>query len=190
MAHSPGQKEASRAKILASAGRGFRSRGFGGLGVDALAAEAGVTSGAFYTHFKSKADAFRYAVVAGLKDLKSCVEQFKEQFGSRWTQDFIDFYMNDRRTCSLAESCALQSLSSDVARADEVTRQLFEKEFELVIEAVTAGLTGKSSAKRENAIVLMALLSGGVTLARAVNDPVLSDEIANSIRKVAASLAK
>jgi len=190
MARSPNQKEASRANILTSAGRGFRSRGFGGLGVDALAAEAGVTSGAFYTHFKSKAEAFRHAVVAGLGELKFGVEHFKEKFGARWTQHFVDFYLNDRRTCSLAESCALQSLSSDVARADEATRKLFEKEFEEVISAVASGLTGRSNVKREQAIVLLALLSGGVTLARAVDNAEFSDEIAQAVRKVAANINK
>ena len=75
MAHKAGQKEAGRARILLSAGRAFRSHGFGGCGVDGLAKGAHVTSGAFYAHFKSKADAFREAVVAGMADLRRGVEQ-------------------------------------------------------------------------------------------------------------------
>ena len=47
-------KQLVRRKMVDAAGRGFRKNGYGGLGVDGLAKEAGVTSGAFYGHFKSK----------------------------------------------------------------------------------------------------------------------------------------
>ena len=81
MAGRAGQKEESRARILASAGRGFRARGYGGLGVDELAKQAGVTSGAFYAHFKSKAAAFREAIAAGLDDLRNGVTEFRQAAG-------------------------------------------------------------------------------------------------------------
>lgn len=188
MAHRAGKKEEGRARILASAGRGFRSRGFGGSGVDGLAKDADVTSGAFYAHFKSKAAAFREAVVVGLDDLRRGVGQAREQMGSNWRAWFIDFYLGERRTCDIAESCALQSLSSEVARADDETRQAYETELGSIIEAVAAGLEGKPTARREEATALLALLVGGVTLARAVKDPALSDEIAAAVRKAALDL--
>jgi len=188
MAHRAGRKEESRARILRSAGRGFRSLGFGGAGVDGLAKEAEVTSGAFYAHFKSKADAFRETVSTGLHDLKECIERMRGDLGSRWRQGFIEFYMGDRRTCDLADSCALQSLSSEVARADEATRQAYETELLAIIEAVAAGLDGKPKARREEATALLAMLVGGVTLARAVHDPAMSQEIATAVRKAAVEL--
>ena len=46
MRYGPEHKEAARAKMLGAAARGFRRRGYG-VGVDELAKEAGVTSGAF-----------------------------------------------------------------------------------------------------------------------------------------------
>jgi AcrR family transcriptional regulator len=183
-----GQKEESRAKILRGAGRGFRRAGFGGAGVDGLAKEAGVTSGAFYAHFKSKAAAFREAMTAGLADLKVGVDQLRARFGDRWRPEFIDFYLGDRRTCDLADSCALQSLSNDVARADDETRGAFETELRSIIASVADGLDGKPKARREEAIALLALLAGGVTLARAVQDKELSNEIAAAVRKSALRL--
>src|ERR1700759_2288391 len=60
----------ARARLVDAARRGFRASGFGGAGVDALAKGAGLTSGAFYAHFDSKAEAFRLAVVAGLSFLR------------------------------------------------------------------------------------------------------------------------
>ncbi len=182
------RKEESRARILASAGRGFRSRGFGGLGVDELAKQAGVTSGAFYTHFKSKAAAFRAAVAAGMLDLRAGIEQTRAA-GSGWRQRFVDFYLGDRRTCDLAESCALQSLTGEVARADDDARAAYEAGLRDVIEAAAAGMaSGTAADRRADATALLALLAGGVSMARAVKDPALSDEIAAAVRRAASML--
>lgn len=189
MAHRAGRKEQGRARILKSAGRGFRSHGFGGSGVDGLAREAGVTSGAFYAHFKSKADAFRESVNVGLESLKRRVEQTHEQLGSRWREWFIDYYLGDRRTCDLADSCTLQSLSSEVARAGDDVREVYQRQLRAIIEAVADGLEGKPKARREQATALLALLVGGVTLGRAVRDSSTSNEIAAAVRKAALALS-
>lgn len=185
MAHRAGQKEESRLKILQGAGRGFRRAGFGGSGVDGLAKEAGVTSGAFYAHFKSKADAFREVVFVGLEGLIRSVNTKREELGSRWREAYIDFYLGERRTCDLSESCALQSLSIEVARADDEARSTYEEQLKIIIATVADGLEGKPKHRREEAMTLLALLVGGVTLARAVKDPALSYDIAQAVRKTA-----
>jgi hypothetical protein len=96
---------------------------------------------------------------------------------------FVDFYLDEKRTCSLTESCALQSLTGEVARADAATRETFETELQAVVNAAADGLEGPSTkARRKEALVMLALLSGGVSLARAVNDPEFSEEIAAAIR--------
>lgn len=189
MAHRVGLKEESRVKILRGAGRGFRRAGFGGAGVDGLAKEAGVTSGAFYAHFKSKAAAFTEAITASLQDLKEGVEQLRTRFGDRWRAEFIDFYLGDRRTCELADSCALQSLSSEIARADDDARTAYEAELRSIIASVADGLQGKPKVRREEATALLAILVGGVTLARAVQDAAFGDEIAAAVRKAALRLS-
>lgn len=182
MSHPVGKKEESRARILASAGRGFRSQGYGALGVDGLARGAGVTSGAFYAHFKSKAEAFRAAVTEGLRDLRDGIERMRADHGSDWRTRFISFYMSDRRTCDLAQSCALQSLTGDVARSDDAARHAFTTEFREVVAA--AALDGD----QEAAIALLAMLAGGVSIARAVDDPELADQIARAVERAAARL--
>jgi AcrR family transcriptional regulator len=189
LAHRSGQKEESRARILAAAGRGFRRHGFGGLGVDGLASEAGVTSGAFYAHFKSKAAAFREAVTVGMGNLRLGIEAMRAAKGAGWRQAFIDFYLGDRRTCALADSCALQSLSGEVARGDDDVREAYEVELRQVIAAAAAGLQGASERdRRAEAVALLALLAGGVSLARAVKDPALADEIAAAVKQAAGRL--
>jgi AcrR family transcriptional regulator len=176
------KKDQTRARILSGAARAFRGLGYGGAGVDGVAKAAGVTSGAFYANFKSKAEAFKHTVVAGMRDLNSAVGQLREQHGSKWVDRFVTFYVSDRRTCPLTESCALQSLTGDVSRADEDTREAFELELRALLATTADGLPGTPKERRTQAIAMLAMLSGGVSLARAVNDPALSEEIGAAVR--------
>jgi AcrR family transcriptional regulator len=168
--YAPGHKQQAKARILAAVGRGFRKRGYGGIGVDGLAKEAEVTSGALYGHFVSKEAAFKEAVVAGIEELRQGIEALRAEHGAKWVEAFVDFYLGHKRVCELGESCALQSLTPEVQRADGATKSAFEAEMNLVARAVADGLSGASAAGRlQRAWALLAGLSGGVTLARAVN---------------------
>jgi len=109
--------------------------------VDGLAEEAGVTSGAFHGHFLSKADVFQAAAVAGLVELPQVIETLRAKGGDNWLGKFTDFYMSFKRTGELRESCALQSLTAEVARAGEETKIAYEAEMLRLIEAIAAGLS-------------------------------------------------
>ena len=177
------QKKQTRALILAGAGRTFRSHGYEGSGVDGVAKAAGVTSGAFYSYFKSKAEAFRETVLTGMQDLETAIRSCRAENESAWVERFVDFYLSEKRTCALTESCALQSLTGEVARAGVETRDTFETQLRAIVDATAVGLDAPSAKERQDkAIVMLALLSGGVSLARAVNDPVFSEQIAAAIR--------
>lgn len=185
MAQPSGRKEESRARLLESAGRGFRRHGFGGIGIDGLAKAAGVTSGAFYAHFRSKGEAFREAVGAGMAGLVEGIAGMRAG-GGAWVRRFVDFYLTERRTCDLGEGCALQSLTNDVSRADPETRAAYEAQLRLAIDALASGIgAGSPGADRARAIALLALLSGGVSMARAVADPALADEIVTALHAAA-----
>src|SRR5689334_4201844 len=191
MRYSAEHKEQTRAKVVAAAGQAFRKEGFGGAGVDALTKAAGVTNGAFYGHFKSKSEAFRTAVLAGLEELRQGIAALKAQQPKGWLKTFVDYYLGYKRTCDLGESCALPSLSPDVMRADDETRRAYTKELEHLVAEIAAGLPGSGQpalsgiTREDQAILLLTLLTGGVTLARAVSDPVLSEHIARVVARAA-----
>jgi AcrR family transcriptional regulator len=52
------RQEQTRAALIEAAGRVFVERGFAGSSVEAIAAEAGFTRGAFYSNFNSKEELF------------------------------------------------------------------------------------------------------------------------------------
>ena len=65
MRYPPDQKTKAREAILQAGAPALRTNGFNGIGVDGLAAAAGVTSGAFYSNFPNK-EALLESVIDGL----------------------------------------------------------------------------------------------------------------------------
>lgn len=175
------QKAQTRQRIVEAAGRSFRKGGFGGIGVDGLAKEAGVTSGAFYVHFDSKNAAFLQAVVHGMADLKAGVQHYQVTYGHTWWEEFVRFYLGAKRRCDLAESCSLQSLSPEVARAAPEVRAAFEAGLQDVAATILSGPRAPRAPRDDQAACsALAALVGAVTLARAVDSAAIADSIASA----------
>lgn len=188
--YKPGHREESRKRILDAAGKGFRMGGYGGIGVDGLAKAAGVTSGAFYGHFASKAEAFHAAVEAGLDELREGIERFRRDHGPDWLERFVDFYLDAKRRCDLADACALPTLSPEVVRSDDGARSTYADALDRVVGAVAEGLDPADPiAAKPRALSLLSLLSGGVTMARAVPDETHALEIVSAVKAAALVLA-
>lgn len=174
------KKEQTRQRMVSKAAEGFRHNGYG-IGVDALAKSAGVTSGAFYVHFGSKSEAFRLALDHGLADLLMGVRHFQNEHRAAWWQAFVLFYLGAKRTCTLADSCSLQTLTPEVARADGATQQLFETRLREVAAQIVQGPASPGQPRTvDEACAALALLIGAVTLARAVPDGGFADQLARS----------
>ena len=175
------KKEKTHQRILQSIQKSFRKQGYDGAGVDGLATAAGVTSGAFYSHFGSKAEAFRETVAEGVHQFYEAVEHYQNKYGDTWLEEFAAFYLGEKRNCDLSESCTLQSLTSEVARSESKTRAVFQAELLKATETFSAGMENTNKHISNDAWSTIAMLIGGATLARAVKDKKLADEIANAI---------
>ena len=57
MRYPSDHKARARRTLLEAGTRSLKSSGFNGIGVDGLAAAAGVTSGTFYSNFPQRSDA-------------------------------------------------------------------------------------------------------------------------------------
>jgi len=87
-----------------------------------LAKEAAVTSGALYGHFASKEDAFKETLAAGIYELCAGITALQTEHGPKWLEAFVDCYLGYKRVCDLGDSCTMQSLTSEVQRADADTK--------------------------------------------------------------------
>ena len=75
MRYAPEHNEATRERILEAASRLFREHGIAAVGLAKIMAEADLTVGTFYTHFKSKEALLREAL---LRSLDARHEEFEQ----------------------------------------------------------------------------------------------------------------
>jgi AcrR family transcriptional regulator len=188
MARPKGSTTNARERLIEAAGRGFRTGGFGGIGVDGLAKEAGLTSGAFYAHFGSKTDAFRLALHDGFEFFQRAIVTLREQAGENWLPALVNFYFKERMEVQLCEACVLTGLTADAMRADAETRQAYEADLQKLAATLAEGMPGTAPADR--VWTLLALFAGGSAIARAVNDPTVRATILDSVRQSALKLCE
>ncbi len=190
MRYPPEHKQLTAERMLSAAGRGFRAGGFGGVGVDALAHAAGVTSGAFYKHFPSKSAAFRAAVEQGLAEFAANIERLFADPSGGGMRALVDYYFSEQHLSDLASSCVVPGLTADVARSDDETRAIYTDGIERVVAALCKGLPAiKPALRRERAWMILSMLAGGVQLCRAVGDPALVQPLARQLHHAVLELA-
>ena len=190
MRYKADQKEETRRKMLEAAGRGFRSHGYSGIGVDGLAKAADVTSGAFYSHFGSKDGAFDAALAAGLDDVIETLPKFQSEHRAGWVKAFADYYLGKPHRSDLACGCAMASLTPEVVRSGPKVHAAFEKKMTLIADLAADGLAGSSlEDRRARAWAMLGVLIGGINVARAMKSAKASEEVAKAIKAAAIKAA-
>lgn len=186
MRYSREHKAETRKRILSAAARLFRERGYDGVGIDAIMNEVGLTAGGFYAHFDSKEALFAEAIATALAEGKSAnVQQRPALAGMDPLQAMIKSYLSRTHRDQIAAGCPLPSLTPDVARSGEATRESYERQFLRYLAAIEATLPDGSEHKSEIALGIAAQCIGGLMISRAVKDEKLSDRILKASRQAA-----
>lgn len=168
-----------RSAILASASRLFRERGFNDVGVAEIMQASGLTHGAFYGHFRSKAD------LAGQACRQACTEGLARWRKAASLSAIIDRYLSPSHRDDPATGCALSALAAEAARQAPELQKNYAEGLSGFIEAVEQRLDESDpQARRRQAIAILASMIGALTMARGVaaGDPELSDAILESVR--------
>lgn len=169
----------NRERIVETAARMFREEGFDGVGVDAIMSAAGLTHGGFYGHFGSKDDLATEAVTRAL--------QHGGEKQRRYTNlgDLMSGYLSGRHRADRANGCAIAALGGDIVRQGEGVRGALTASVRGQLDRFSHLLrSGTAANRRRRAITTLAGMVGALTLARAVNDPALSEEILEAARDV------
>lgn len=172
MRYPPEHKAQARRQLLKAGAALAKQQGFANTGMDALTAAAGVTTGAFYTQFTSKAD-FLQAMVE--QELAQVVANFAHKTPQE-LQAVLAAYLSMRHVHHPERGCPIPSLGAEISRADEATKQQFEHHTEQLIEIISQAVSD-----REQAWALLAQAVGAIVLARAVADPAKQQEIVQSV---------
>jgi TetR/AcrR family transcriptional repressor of nem operon len=99
-------------------------------------------------------------------------------------QEVITSYLSPRQRDNPAESCPLPSLAGEIARATPEARHTFTEGLQGYLERIAALLpTEVAERGSDQELALVASMVGAVLLARAVDDPGLSDRILTACRQ-------
>jgi len=163
---------AKHERIVKEASRLFRERGFENVSVGEVMKAAGLTHGAFYAHFASKEELQAAAIAYGQK---VSLTRLQRSNSHKSKESYADRYLSPRHRDNPGDGCTMAALAQEVARSTPELKAAFEQGFEEILSA--------SGGDRKEVILRAAAMIGGIVLARAVQDPRLSDEILKSIRQ-------
>jgi TetR/AcrR family transcriptional repressor of nem operon len=187
MRYPPSQTAERHESILKEAARLFRERGFNGAGVAEIMKAAGLTHGAFYAHFPSKDALEAEAVECAFTQSDGRIYASRQNAGDP-KQAFLDSYLSAAHRDHPGSGCVIAALAPEIAR-DSAAREPFTQRVKQMIDRMAGRYRWKRrSAERRNAIHLVSAAVGALTLARAVDDPQLSEEILESVRDALSSL--
>ncbi len=173
MRYEKGRKDASRGRIMEVAADRFRSDGIAASGLATIMGDAGLTNGAFYPHFHSKAELVRESVVAAM-ELQS--QQVAEALASGGPEMAIEAYLSAEHRDNPGKGCASAALLPELARQPPETREVYTDHLLSLVRQLSAALP---QAKDPDGVALgvFATLIGSLQLARAVEGTELSDRM-------------
>lgn len=158
----------NRGRILSEAARLFRDKGFEAVSVAEVMKAAGLTHGGFYGHFASKDDLIAQTVAHALA----------EDRNTGGFDDFLAAYLSPAHRDAPASGCPTAAFASDARRQTPEARAAMAAGLVAQIARLTSILQGEGVRDAQAAAIgCWSAAVGAMILARAVEDPALSDEI-------------
>jgi AcrR family transcriptional regulator len=178
-------KEATHERIVAVAARAIRRSGYDGTGVADIMKEAGLTHGAFYAHFESREAMLAEAAARACAESAAAAADVAASVpaGSALAP-MLGAYLSRAHAASPELGCPLAALGSETSRqAPEVRRVTTQHIKETVDLLARQSPDWGQSAAHERALVTISAMVGALLLARAVDDPKLSDDLLDTARR-------
>ncbi|MGA8048427.1 MAG: TetR/AcrR family transcriptional regulator [Dermatophilaceae bacterium] len=174
--YSSEHKQATRRRIVETAGRRFKRDGIDGSGIAVLMADAGLTNGAFYAHFESKDDLV--ATVVGDQLGRQASQLSGLPAGRAGLETFVGEYLSPAHRDHPDVGCPSAALLDEVGRCTEATRKAYTAGATAILDEICTRLSPDDpESARGSALALFTILVGSMQLARAVSDTNLSDAV-------------
>jgi TetR/AcrR family transcriptional repressor of nem operon len=172
------QEAENHERILDVATRLFRERGIDGIGVADLMKAAGLTHGGFYGHFKSKEDLVAQACARAVSRMRQNWTNVIDQATGDPLEALAATYLTPKHRDGVGRGCPMAALGSEIARQGAPVRRAFTDELRPFLDYLSRNVQGNSNnLRRQKALAAYAGLVGALIIARAVDDPGLSNEI-------------
>ena len=182
---APSRKEATHERIVETAARAIRRTGYGGAGVAEIMKEAGLTHGGFYAHFDSREEMLAEAADrAGANGMAVLARAAASAPPEKALEAMLRTYLSKEHVDGVETGCAVAALGSELPRQGAKVRRAATRRIKEMIDLVARQSPdwGQPGA-HERALVTVATALGTLVLARAVDDPKLSDALRNAALK-------
>ena len=192
MRRSKEAKQQTHARIVEAAARRFRADGIAGVAITDLMGEAGLTHGGFYAHFDNKDALVSEACGAGLAQSRGrMLESVRKAPAERRVAAFVARYLTIAHRDHPEAGCMMPVLSAEVARSAPAVRAAYTqaiKDYRDELASLLTAADGSDGSAEtgdavalveasDEALVLLAGLAGTMLLARAIDDPDLSERM-------------
>lgn len=182
MRYEKGRKDASRRRIMEVAAERFRNDGIAASGLAGIMSEAGLTNGAFYPHFQSKAELVRESVMSVLEDQS---QRLQDAFAAGGLEAILATYLSAEHRDNPGGGCVSAALLPELARQPAKARSLYASHLLTMARQMASSLPpqtrnpGRDPAPDPEgvALAIYATLIGTLQLARATKGTALSDRI-------------
>ena len=178
-------KEVTHDRIVETAARAIRRSGYDGPSVADIMKEAGLTHGGFYAHFSSReamlAEAADRAGAEAVAASTRVAATAPPEQALLW---LLRAYLSKEHVKSAERGCAVAALGSEMPRQAPEGRRAATRRIKEMIDLVARQSPdwGQPGA-HQHALVTAATLVGALVLARAVDDPRLSDALREAALK-------
>ena len=175
------QAAANHERIVDAAAQLFRKRGFEGVAVADLMKEVGLTHGGFYGHFSSKEELMAEASARALTESLEGWSRLAERTHENPLPALAKAYLTRGHRDNPGAGCLLAALGPEVSRQGPAVRRAVTEYVRSACDLLGKLVPGRSrAARRQKVIATYATLVGAMVMARAVDDPALSQEILDS----------
>ena len=175
----PSRKEATHNRIVETAARAIRRSGYGGTGLAEIMKEAGLTHGGFYAHFDSREGMLAEAADrAGAESLALLAGAAAAAPPKKALAAILRAYLSREHVEGVDTGCPVAALGSEMPRQAPRIRRAATRRIKEMIDLVARQSPdwGRPGA-HQRALVTVATAVGALILARAVDDPRLSDAV-------------
>lgn len=174
MRYEKGRKDASRERIMKVAAERFRCDGIAASELAGIMSEAGLTNGAFYPHFQSKAELVRESVGAALEDQS---RRMQDAFEAGGLDAVLAVYLSKEHRDDPGSGCVSAALLPELARQPSETRSFYAESLLRIVRQMASALPPQVNDPEGVALGVYATLIGALQLARAAKGTALSDRV-------------
>jgi TetR/AcrR family transcriptional repressor of nem operon len=169
-------KQATRRRIIQTAGRRFKRDGIDGSGIAALMADAGLTNGAFYAHFASKEDLVATAVADQLRAQRASVSAQTPDLAG--LEQYVRAYLSVEHRDNPDDGCPSAALLDEIGRCPDAVKRAYTDGLLAMVDDIAARLAPQDPpSARAKTLSVFALMVGTLQLSRALADRQLADQV-------------